>query len=179
VRIIARPRAALEAAKAAALRNKLAVLNLGDAIAGDARVVAADHARLVRVILDGHGPVQPPCVILSGGETVVAVRGTGRGGPNTEYALGLARAFAGAANVWALAADTDGQDGCAGAAGALVTPDSLVRAAARGQDADRALNENDSGSFFAALGDLLVTGPTLTNVNDFRAVLILEKAARS
>ena len=113
-----------------------------------------------------------PCVLLSGGETTVSVRGSGRGGRNTEYLLGLALALGGAPGVWSLAADTDGIDGTENNAGAIATPDTLARAAARGLDPAALLAANDTYGFFAALGDLVVTGPTRTNVNDFRAILI-------
>ena len=112
-------------------------------------------------------------MVLSGGETTVRVRGNGRGGRNGEYALALSRALAGLPGVYVLAADTDGIDGGGDNAGCFVTPETLARAAANGIDAQRMLNNNDSYTFFATLGDLLVTGPTTTNVNDFRAMLIL------
>jgi hydroxypyruvate reductase len=117
-------------------------------------------------------------VLLSGGETTVTVRGKGRGGRNTEFLLGLALALDGAPGVWALAGDTDGIDGGEDNAGAIVAPDTLKRAAALGLDPRARLDDNDAYSLFAALGDLVVTGPTLTNVNDFRAILIEAAAAR-
>lgn len=171
-RIIARPSDALAAAAAAARRKGLAVLNLGDRLDGDARAGAAAQAALVRAVQAGTGPVQAPCVILSGGEYVVTVKGAGRGGPNTEFALALAAELEGSAGVWGLAADTDGRDGAAGAAGALIGPDTLRRVRTAGWDIRAVLAGNDSAGVFASLGDLLDPGPTYTNVNDFRAILV-------
>ena len=120
-----------------------------------------------------HGqPAKAPCVLLSGGETTVTVRGNGCGGRNVEFLLALAVALGGEKGIFALAGDTDGVDGTQDNAGAVVTPDTLARAAASGLDAKSRLADNDGYSFFSALGDLVVTGPTLTNVNDLRAILI-------
>jgi hydroxypyruvate reductase len=120
-----------------------------------------------------HGvPARPPCVLLSGGETTVTVTGQGRGGRNAEFLLALALALDGAAGIHALAGDTDGIDGTEDNAGALLTADTLARARAAGIDAKARLADNDGYGFFAALGDLVVTGPTRTNVNDFRAIFI-------
>lgn len=119
--------------------------------------------------------MQPPCVLLSGGETTVTVRGRGRGGPNAEFALAAALALEGHPGIWALAADTDGVDGTEDNAGAWVGPDTLDAARRAGVDPLACLTDNDAYGFFAALGDLLVTGPTLTNVNDFRAILVLPR----
>jgi hydroxypyruvate reductase len=171
-RIVARPSDALAAAATAARREGLTVLNLGDHLDGDARVGAAAQAALVRAVQGGAGPVQTPCVILSGGEYVVTVKGAGRGGPNTEFALALAVELEGSATVWGLAADTDGRDGAAGAAGALIGPDTLRRVRTAGWDIRAVLAGNDSAGVFASLGDLLDPGPTYTNVNDFRAILV-------
>ena len=113
-----------------------------------------------------------PCVLLSGGETTVTVRGKGRGGRNAEFLLALAVALGGESGIHALAGDTDGVDGTEDNAGAIITPDSLARAAQRNLDAKKMLADNDGYSFFSGVGDLVVTGPTLTNVNDFRAILI-------
>jgi hydroxypyruvate reductase len=170
--LIARPQDALEAAAAEARALGLAPLILGNALEGEAREVGRVHAGIVRQCLIHGQPVAPPCVLLSGGETTVTVRGRGWGGRNTEFLLALGLALGGAAGVHALACDTDGIDGMGRNAGAVLYPDTLVRAAARGLDAANYLANNDAGAFFAALGDLVVTGPTLTNVNDFRAVLI-------
>jgi glycerate 2-kinase len=117
-------------------------------------------------------PVPPPVVLLSGGETTVTVKGTGRGGRNVEFLLSLAIELDGISNVFALAGDTDGVDGAEEIAGAIVTPDTLSRALALGIDAKAMLGNNDGYSFFEALGDQVITGPTRTNVNDFRAILI-------
>ncbi len=170
--IVARPTDALAASAALATRLGLSVHNLGDTCTGSALQGAADHAALVRAILGGQGPVAPPCVILSGGEYTVEVRGPGRGGPNTEFVLALALELEGIGGVWALSADTDGVDGVAGAAGAFLTPDTLARARAARHDVRQALAANDSASIFSALQDLVAPGPTLTNVNDFRAILV-------
>jgi hydroxypyruvate reductase len=171
-RIIACARDALKAAEDFARAQGITPLNLGDALEGEASRLGAEHAALARRIARGEGPVQPPCVVLSGGETTVTVRGGGRGGRNTEYLLALACALDGAAGIHALALDTDGIDGTENNAGAFIGPDTLARAAALGIDAHARLADNDSHGFFAALGDLIVTGPTCTNVNDFRAILI-------
>ncbi|MET0301837.1 MAG: MOFRL family protein, partial [Methyloceanibacter sp.] len=117
-------------------------------------------------------PEQPPCVLISGGETTITLKGKGKGGRNTEFLLALAIALDGMKKIYAIAGDTDGIDGSEDNAGALIDPDTLVRAAARGVNAKAMLADNDPWNFFNAIGDLLVTGPTLTNVNDFRAVLI-------
>lgn len=172
-RMIASPRQSLEAAAAAARKAGVTPVILGDAIEGEARQVAQEQARLVRSIRSGKGPAAAPCVLLSGGETTVTVRGKGRGGRNVEYLLALTLALDGTPGVYALAGDTDGIDGIQENAGALTGPDSLRRARAAGLDPAAMLEDNDACSFFEALGDLVVTGPTLTNVNDFRAILVL------
>ncbi len=172
VEIIARPRDSLAAAAARARGLGLAVHDLGDRRAGEARDEARRQADLVREILAGRGPVKAPCVILSGGELTVTVRGEGKGGPNTEFALAFARETEDLANVWLLSADTDGADGASGAAGALVEPGAMKRARAEGFDPAKALAQNDSAPYFAARGALVNPGPTFTNVNDFRAVLV-------
>ena len=136
---------------------------------GQARDLAAEHAQLAIDIAAGRGPVEPPCVILSGGETTVRVTGDGRGGRNGEYGLALATALAGHERITAIAADTDGIDGAGDNAGCMVFPDSLQRSS---DDAVAMLANNDSYAFFASLGDLVMTGPTRTNVNDFRAILV-------
>ncbi len=166
--MIATPRASLEAAAALALAAGYAPIILGDDLEGEARDVAADHARLARERLAEGAP----CVLLSGGETTVTVRGRGRGGRNAEFLLALAVALDGAPGISALAGDTDGIDGTEDNAGAIITPDTLARAAAAGIDAQAMLAQNNAYEAFAGLGDLVITGPTLTNVNDFRAVLI-------
>ncbi|MBU1666205.1 MAG: glycerate kinase, partial [Gammaproteobacteria bacterium] len=145
---------------------------LGDTYTGEAREVAQVFAALAREIRQHHNPWVPPLVLLSGGETSVTVRGGGRGGRNTEFLLALALALDGLDGVHALAADSDGLDGTEDNAGALLAPDTLTRAAGLGLDARAHLTNNDAHGYFAALGDLLVTGPTRTNANDFRAILI-------
>jgi hydroxypyruvate reductase len=172
-RLVASPQASLEAAAALARKHGLAPLILGDAIEGEAREVAKAHAQLALDIAHGKGPVKAPAVVLSGGETTVTVRGKGRGGRNAEFLLALTLALEGKAGIFSLAGDTDGIDGTEDNAGAIATPDSLARARQRGLDAAASLANNDGYGFFTNLGDLVVTGPTLTNVNDFRAILVL------
>lgn len=171
-RIIASGRTALSAAAEVFRAQGVDAVILGDAIEGEAREVAAVFAALAREVRRYGTPWSPPVVLLSGGETTVSVRGRGQGGRNAEFALAMALRLQGLAGVYALAADTDGIDGTGPHAGALVTPDCLTRARALGLDARRLLADNDACGFFGPLGDLLVTGPTRTNVNDFRAVLI-------
>jgi hydroxypyruvate reductase len=173
VAVIATARQALQAAADAARAEGLRTLVLGDRLEGEARTLAVAHAALVQGVIAHGSPVRPPCVILSGGETSVTVRGKGRGGRNAEYLLALAVALQGTPGVHAIACDTDGIDGTQDNAGAVLGPDTLQRAAAQGLDARTLLDDNDGYSFFAALGDLVVTGPTRTNVNDFRAILII------
>ena len=136
---------------------------------GDARQLATEHAQLALELAAGNGPVEPPCVVLSGGETTVRVTGDGRGGRNGEYALALAVALDGHPRISALACDTDGIDGSGDNAGCMVFPDSLQRFSG---DVRRIQQKNDSYAFFADVGDLIITGPTRTNVNDFRAILV-------
>ena len=170
--IVARPQASLEAAAAQARAAGITPVILGDALEGEAREVAKVLAGIALQVRRHGQPAPPPCVLLSGGETTVTVRGSGRGGRNAEFLLALTLQLNGAAGISALAADTDGIDGSEDNAGALVTPDTLARARAHGLDARAMLADNDGYGFFAALGDLVITGPTLTNVNDFRAILI-------
>ncbi|MGX9966969.1 glycerate kinase type-2 family protein [Roseomonas sp. F4] len=173
-RFIATPRMALEAAAQAARGFGLAPLILGDALEGEARELGKTMAGIA-LSAGAHGhPLPAPCLLLSGGETTVTIgpEGGGRGGRNSESLLGCAVALAGAPGIWALMGDTDGIDGSEDNAGALITPDTLARARADGMDPRAVLGRHDSYSLFAKLGDLLVTGPTLTNVNDLRAVLV-------
>ena len=170
--IIASPRLALEAAAARARARGASVRILGDSLEGEARELGRAHAQVARQLATQGTPGPRPCVLLSGGETTVTVRHSGRGGRNTEFLLGAMLALDGLPGVYALAADTDGIDGTEHNAGAQLGPDSLARARARGIDPQAALERNDAYSVFAALGDLVVTGPTRTNVNDFRAMLI-------
>jgi glycerate 2-kinase len=170
--LAARPADALRAAEAAVRSAGYDCISLGDRVEGEAREVAAAHAGLARD-LRAKGK---RAVMLSGGELTVTIRGKGRGGPNQEYALALAIALAGMPAVAALAADTDGTDGGSGAAtdpaGALVDGESATRAKACGLDPAAFLADNNSSGFFEALGDLLAPGPTYTNVNDFRAIIV-------
>ncbi len=171
-RLVARPLESLKAAARTAERAGVRPLILGDALEGEARELGRVLAGIARACRDHGLPAAPPCVLLSGGETTVTVRGRGRGGRNSECMLGFALALAGLGEIAALAADTDGIDGRGGAAGAFVLPDTLARARALGLDPRAHLADNDALGLFEALGDAFVTGPTRTNVNDFRAVLV-------
>jgi len=172
LRMVTAPQMALEAAAEVARAAGITPYILGDSLEGESRDVAKVLGGMARqVVLHGQ-PFQTPCVLLSGGETTVTIRGTGRGGRNVEFLLALGVALAGTPGVYALAGDTDGVDGAEEIAGALLTPDSLARAWAQGMNPRRFLDNNDAHSFFQALGDSVITGPTLTNVNDFRAILI-------
>ncbi len=171
-RLIASPRQMLAAAAAEAGRLGVTPLILGDAIEGEAREVGKALAGIALSCARHGWPARGPVVLLSGGETTVTVRGDGRGGRNSEFLLGLALALGGAPGIHALAADTDGIDGSEDNAGAFVAPDTLARARAAGLDARARLAANDAWGFFAGLDDLLVSGPTRTNVNDFRAILV-------
>ncbi len=175
--LIARPQESLEAAARVARDAGIAPVILGDAIEGEAREVARVMAGIARQAARHGQPAAAPCVLLSGGETTVMVRGQGRGGRNAEFLLALAVALDGHPGIHAIACDTDGIDGTEDNAGCLLGPDSLARARALGIDAKARLADNDGYGFFSALGDLVVTGPTLTNVNDFRAILVTPSAA--
>ena len=174
--ILATAQDALRAAAEVARGSGVAPVILGDSIEGEARDVAAVHAGIARQVARYGGqpgsPAAPPCVLISGGETTVTVRGDWRGGRNAEFLLALAVALDGHPGISAIAADTDGIDGSEDNAGALLAADSLARAAALGIAAKARLAANDGYGFFAALGDLVTTGPTRTNVNDFRAILV-------
>lgn len=170
--LVAAPSAALQAAAEAARQAGVEPIILGDAIEGEARDVAAIQAGLAREAAAARPPGAPPRLLLSGGETTVTVRGSGRGGPNCEFALALAIALDGHPGIYAIACDTDGIDGSEDNAGALIDPGTLARAAQQGLNPRAFLADNDAYDFFAALGDLVVTGPTMTNVNDFRAIFI-------
>ncbi|PJB41342.1 MAG: glycerate kinase [Comamonadaceae bacterium CG_4_9_14_3_um_filter_60_33] len=172
VRMIATPQIALEAAAAVARAAGIAAYILGDALEGEARDVGKVLAAVAHQVVKHGQPFAAPCVLLSGGETTVTVRGTGRGGRNVECLLAMGIALDSLARVHALAGDTDGVDGQEEIAGALLTPDTLARAWTLGLKPRDMLANNDGHGFFAALGDAVVTGPTLTNVNDFRAILI-------
>ena len=179
VHLVATPWQALEAAAAVARGAGLAAYILSDEMEGESRDVGRVHAALARGVALRGQPFERPCVILSGGETTVTVRprragaAPGRGGRAGEFCLGLAQALQGMAGVWALAADTDGIDGIEDNAGALVTPDTLARAAAAPLRVADHLDRHDAYGYFEALGDLVITGPTHTNVNDFRVLLVL------
>ncbi|MHA7776805.1 glycerate kinase type-2 family protein [Roseibium sp. M-1] len=170
--IVAAPSLSLEAAAKLAEADGIQVEILGDAIEGEARDVAADHAALALARQKAMKPGDKPLLLLSGGECTVTRRGKGCGGPNAEYALSLAVALKAQPGIHAVACDTDGVDGAADVAGALVAPDTLAKAKTRGIDPAASLADNDSHSFFEKLDDQVVPGPTLTNVNDFRAILV-------
>jgi hydroxypyruvate reductase len=172
VRIVATPQMALEAAAAVARTAGFAAHILSDAIEGEARDVGKVLAAMALQVAERNQPVPAPCVLLSGGETTVTVRGGGRGGRNVEFLLSLAIALEGHARIHALAGDTDGVDGQEEIAGAYVAPDSIARAFGRGFRPKDVLADNDAHTLFTALGCSIVTGPTLTNVNDFRAILV-------
>ncbi len=171
-RLIATPQASLDAAATQAEVKGVSAAILGDALEGEARSLARQQAKLILELAAGKTDTHFPCVLLSGGEATVTLRGSGKGGPNTEFALALAIALDGHPGIYALACDTDGVDGSEDNAGAFISPDTLARAEQQGLDPEKYLAENNSYAFFKELGDLIVTGPTLTNVNDFRAVLI-------
>ncbi|RZU02408.1 glycerate kinase type-2 family protein [Rivibacter subsaxonicus] len=174
LRMIATPQQSLEAAAAAARAAGVEAHILSDEIEGESREVGKVHAALARAVARRGQPFARPCVILSGGETTVTVKSKGgRGGRATEFLLGCAIALQAEPGVWALAGDTDGIDGVESNAGAIAGPDTLARATALGLKAQERLDANDACSFFEALGDLVTTGPTFTNVNDFRALLVL------
>jgi glycerate 2-kinase len=172
VRMIATPQMALEAAARVAREAGLSPHILGDAIEGEARDVGKVFAGMALQVAERNQPFDAPCVLLSGGETTVTVRGRGRGGRNVEYLLSLAIALEGHSRIYALAGDTDGVDGQEEIAGGCIGPDSLARSWSLGLRPNDMLDDNDAHAFFAALGDSVITGPTLTNVNDFRAILI-------
>jgi hydroxypyruvate reductase len=171
-RTIATPQMALEAAAAVAREAGIVPMILGDSIEGEARDVGKVMAGIARQVSTHGQPCAAPCVLLSGGETTVTVRGAGRGGRNVEFLLALGIALDGQSGVYAIAGDTDGVDGTEDVAGAILTPDTLARARGLGVNPGTSLANNDGHGFFESLGDAVVTGPTLTNVNDFRAVLI-------
>lgn len=173
-KLIATPALALAAAAAAVRQYGLTPLILGDAIEGESRQVAVVMAGIARSVKQYGHPVKGPAVLLSGGETTVTVTNgrAGKGGRNTEFLLSLACALQGEAGIWAIAGDTDGIDGTEDAAGAMISPDTLTLGKLNGLNAAMYLDEHDSYSYFHSIGDLVITGPTLTNVNDIRAILI-------
>ena len=171
--VIATAQDALEAAAAKARAAGITPYILSDSLEGEARDVALMHAAMAKQVGKHGQPMSKPCVLISGGETTVTVRGTGRGGRNAEFLLSLAVALNGHAGIHAIACDTDGIDGSEDNAGAVLAPDSMARAEALDVSARKLLENNDGYEFFSKLGDLVVSGPTRTNVNDFRAILIL------
>jgi hydroxypyruvate reductase len=185
VHMVATPQQSLQAAADAARASGIKAYILSDEIEGESREVGKVHAALARAVAHKNQPFEKPCVILSGGETTVTMRPhaagadksshsqSGRGGRAGEFCMGLALALQGQSGVYALAADTDGIDGIEDNAGAFVAPDTLARARARGMKLDQYLDRNDAYGYFEPLGDLVITGPTHTNVNDFRAILVL------
>ncbi len=177
-RLITAPQIALEAAAQVARAAGFTPHILGDSLEGEARDLGKVMAGIARQVVAHGQPFQPPCVLLSGGESTVTLRGSGRGGRNVEFLLALGVALEGLAGVHALAGDTDGVDGAEEIAGGFLTPDTLARAWAAGINPRASLDTNDGHGFFQALGDSVITGPTLTNVNDFRAIVI-EAGART
>ena len=176
-RFVATPQMALEAAAAVARDAGVPTHILGDSIEGEARDVGKVIAGIGLQVAQHAQPFEPPCILLSGGETTVTVRGQGRGGRNVEFLLSLAIVLDGNPRIHAMAGDTDGVDGLEEIAGAYIAPDTLERAWAKGIKPKESLADNDGHGFFEALGDSVITGPTLTNVNDFRAVLIAAEAS--
>ena len=171
-RVIATAHASLAAAAAFAQHRGITPMVLGDSVTGESSEVAKVYAALARQVREHSHPFRPPVALISGGETTVTVRGKGRGGRCTEFLLSLAIALEALPDTWALACDTDGIDGSEDNAGAILTPDALARAQAAGVNPKGLLANNDGYGFFEALGDLVVTGPTRTNVNDFRIILV-------
>ena len=178
-RMVATPQMALQAAAGVAQEAGILTHILGDSIEGEARDVAKVMAGIALQVAMHGQPFQPPCILLSGGETTVTVRGSGRGGRNVEFLLSLGIALENRPGFYAIAGDTDGVDGQEEIAGAYLAPDSLARAWAKDIKPKESLDNNDGHGFFEALGDSVVTGPTLTNVNDFRAILITDEARRA
>jgi len=172
-RVIATAQQSLKAAEKFFAAHGIRGAILGDSVTGEAREVAKVYAALAREVMQHGEPWQRPVALISGGECTVTVRGHGRGGRCAEFLLALAVELAGASDAWALACDTDGIDGTENNAGAVLTPDAVSRAASAGHDAERLLADNDGYTFFEAVGDLVVTGPTRTNVNDYRVILIM------
>jgi hydroxypyruvate reductase len=172
VHMVTSPQIALEASAGVAREAGLTPFIFGDSLEGEARDVGKVLAGITRQVALRGQPVSGPCVLLSGGETTVTLRGEGRGGRNVEFLLSLAIHLDGIAGVHAMAGDTDGVDGAEEIAGAVITPDTLARAWRLGISPRKSLDDNDGHGFFQALGDSVVTGPTLTNVNDFRAIVI-------
>ena len=169
-RIIGSPELGLSAAAAYGQEKGFVIHSLGSQVVGESRQVGVEHALMLQDMIKTNTN-NSPLLLLSGGETTVTVRGSGRGGPNREYLLAAAQTLNGLPGAWGIACDTDGIDGSPDAAGAVIGPDTLAHAAALGLDAKTMLSKNDTGTFFSVLGDAVVTGPTCTNINDFRALL--------
>ncbi len=167
------PKTSLRAVGEAAARDGLTVIDLGDELEGETRDVARQHAQQALDIKSGSSGHKLPAILISGGETTVTLKGSGRGGPNGEYVLALATALNGAEGIYAFSGDTDGIDGSEDNAGAEISPSVLKRANTKNMNAESYLDNNDSYGFFEEIGGLVITGPTCTNVNDFRAVLVL------
>ena len=172
-RVIATAHQSLAAAAAFFEANGVRAAVLGDSVTGEAREVAKVYAALAREVKTHGAPFKPPVALISGGETTVTVRGHGRGGRNCEFLLALVSELKGADGIYALACDTDGIDGTEDNAGAVATPDTHARAGKLGLSADKMLVDNDGYGYFSALGDLVVTGPTRTNINDYRAIVVI------
>lgn len=168
----AKPDKSIAAAADVARDHGFTVVDLGDQLEGEARDLGREHAAVALACKAGDGPAAAPCVILSGGETTVTMKGDGRGGRNTEYLLGVADGLGGAEGIYAVACDTDGIDGSEDNAGAFIDPTTLTRAETAGLPVPKALENNDAYTLFQNIDDLLITGPTFTNVNDFRAILV-------
>jgi hydroxypyruvate reductase len=171
-RVIATAHASLMAAAAVVQARGITPMVLGDSVTGESSEVAKVYAALARQVRQHAHPMRPPVALISGGETTVTMRGKGRGGRCSEFLLSLAIELEGCADTWALAGDTDGIDGSEENAGAVLAPDSMARARALGLAPRRLLADNDAHAFFGALGDLVTTGPTRTNVNDYRIILV-------
>jgi hydroxypyruvate reductase len=171
-KVMIAPQMALEAAAEVARKLGFAAYILSDSMEGEAREIGLAHAAISRQIVHHNQPFQRPCVLLSGGETTVTLRGNGRGGRNVEFLLSMGIALNGLPGVYAIAGDTDGVDGVEEIAGAFLSPSTLKRAWSKGLNPEAALANNDAHSFFSALNDSVITGPTYTNVNDFRAIYI-------
>ncbi len=169
-RIIGSPELGLNAAAVYGREKGFVIHSLGSQVVGESRQVGVEHALMLQDMIKTNAN-NSPLLLLSGGETTVTVRGSGRGGPNREYLLAAAQTLNGLPGAWGIACDTDGIDGSPDAAGAVIGPDTLAHAAALGLDAKTMLSKNDTGTFFSVLGDAVVTGPTCTNINDFRALL--------
>lgn len=174
--LIATPKQSLEAAAKATQKAGMNPIILSDRIEGESREVAKEHAILAKEIQKNAQPVSKPVVLLSGGETCVSVQGSGKGGPNSEYMLSLLLELKGQSGIWAISCDTDGIDGTEENAGAFISPESFFKSKTLGLDPSFFLSRNDSFNFFSELGNLVFTGPTFTNVNDFRAILVMPLA---